>query len=113
MRTAKPSGTAKPAFGAAKLAGFRRQVLPASLAAACLLAHAGLAGAQAGAAKPARLSIDPATIVSPVSPMLYGMMTEEINHSYDGGLYAELLQNRTFRTTWEGLVHRCGTETPR
>jgi alpha-N-arabinofuranosidase len=105
MRTAKPSGTAKPAFGAAKLAGFRRQVLPASLAAACLLAHAGLAGAQAGAAKPARLSIDPATIVSPVSPMLYGMMTEEINHSYDGGLYAELLQNRTFRTTWEGLVH--------
>ena len=24
-----------------------------------------------------------------VSPMLYGLMTEEINHSYDGGLYAE------------------------
>ena len=27
----------------------------------------------------------------------YGLMTEEINHSYDGGLYAELVQNRTFQ----------------
>ncbi len=26
--------------------------------------------------------------------MLYGLMTEEINHSYDGGLYAELIPNR-------------------
>ena len=31
-----------------------------------------------------------------VSPTLYGMMTEEINHSCDGGLYAELIQNRVF-----------------
>ena len=54
---------------------------------------------------PAQLTIDPGTIVTPVSPMLYGMMTEEINHSYDGGLYAELLQNRTFRASWEGVEH--------
>jgi alpha-N-arabinofuranosidase len=27
----------------------------------------------------------------------YGLMTEEINHSYDGGLFAELIQNRTFQ----------------
>src|ERR671927_1628168 len=32
-----------------------------------------------------------------VSPMLYGLMTEEINHSYDGGLYAELIRNRIFK----------------
>jgi len=32
-----------------------------------------------------------------VSPMLYGLMTEEINHSYDGGLYAELISNRIFK----------------
>src|SRR5580700_6667338 len=32
-----------------------------------------------------------------VSPKLYGLMTEEINHSYDGGLYAELIKNRTFK----------------
>jgi alpha-N-arabinofuranosidase len=31
-----------------------------------------------------------------VSPTFYGLMTEEINHSYDGGLYAELIQNRAF-----------------
>jgi alpha-N-arabinofuranosidase len=40
------------------------------------------------------------------------MMTEEINHSYDGGLYAELIQNRAFRTSWVGVEHwdlvRCG-----
>jgi len=32
-----------------------------------------------------------------VSLMLYGLMTEEINHSYDGGLYAELIRNRIFK----------------
>jgi alpha-N-arabinofuranosidase len=29
-------------------------------------------------------------------------MTEEINHSYEGGLYAELIQNRAFHADWEG-----------
>ena len=44
--------------------------------------------------------------VAKVSPMLYGLMTEEINYSYDGGLYAELIQNRTFTGTGaaSGLV---------
>ena len=70
-----------------------------------LLAVAACCGAMAVAQAPARLSIDPSTIVTPVSPTLYGMMTEEINHSYDGGLYAELIQNRTFRGTWEGIEH--------
>ncbi len=32
-----------------------------------------------------------------LSADFYGLMTEEINHSYDGGLYAELLQNRNFK----------------
>jgi alpha-L-arabinofuranosidase len=31
------------------------------------------------------------------SPTFYGLMTEEINHSYDGGLYAELVRNRVFK----------------
>ena len=38
-----------------------------------------------------------------VSPTLYGLMTEEINYSYDGGLYAELVRNRTFRSDWTGF----------
>ena len=50
----------------------------------------------------ATLTIDPSQIVSPVSPTLYGLMTEEINHSYDGGLYAEMVRNRTVRGRWDG-----------
>lgn len=42
------------------------------------------------------LSIQADKIVKESSPTLYGLMTEEINHSYDGGLYAELIQNRAF-----------------
>ena len=41
-------------------------------------------------------TIDANRPVGKVSPLLYGLMTEEINHSYDGGLYAELIQNRAF-----------------
>jgi alpha-N-arabinofuranosidase len=46
----------------------------------------------------ATLTIDVANPVAKVSPTLYGIMTEEINYSYDGGLYAELVSNRTFQT---------------
>ena len=35
-------------------------------------------------------------VTSDVSPLMYGLMTEEINYSYDGGLYAELIRNRAF-----------------
>lgn len=31
-----------------------------------------------------------------INPNMYGIFFEEINHSGDGGLYAELLQNRGF-----------------
>ena len=40
--------------------------------------------AAAASAQVAQLSIDTSKIVHPVSPMLYGLMTEEINHSYEG-----------------------------
>jgi alpha-N-arabinofuranosidase len=41
----------------------------------------------------------------PVSPTLYGLMTEEINYSYDGGLYAELVRNRVFKDDDKVPVH--------
>ena len=41
-------------------------------------------------------TIDASRSAGQVSPTLYGLMTEEINHSYDGGLYAELIRNRAF-----------------
>ena len=59
-----------------------------------LFAFATLALAQ----NPATLTIDTAKPLANVSPTLYGIMTEEINYSYDGGLYAELVSNRTFQT---------------
>ena len=40
-----------------------------------------------------------------VSSNFYGLMTEEINHSYDGGLYGELIQNRSFRDSSDVPTH--------
>ncbi|MGO9317493.1 MAG: alpha-L-arabinofuranosidase C-terminal domain-containing protein [Terracidiphilus sp.] len=40
-----------------------------------------------------------------VSPMLYGLMTEEINFSYDGGLYPELVRDRAIGHGWGALFH--------
>jgi alpha-L-arabinofuranosidase len=77
------------------------RVAQRTLSAAFLLAATSTISAQTPA--PAHLTIDATTIVTPVSPMLYGLMTEEINHSYDGGLYAEMVDNRTFRAHWDGV----------
>lgn len=55
------------------------------------------------AAQSATLTVDATKNVSPVSPTLYGLMTEEINYSYDGGLYAEMVRNRTFQHSWMGF----------
>jgi alpha-N-arabinofuranosidase len=46
---------------------------------------------------PAKIAIQVDKPLHPVSPTLYGMMTEEINYSYDGGLYPEMVKNRTLR----------------
>jgi len=52
----------------------------------------------AGAAPPLPLlHIDASQVTGQVSPLHYGLMTEEINYSYEGGLYGELLRNRTFK----------------
>jgi alpha-L-arabinofuranosidase len=45
-----------------------------------------------------------------VSPMLYGLMTEEINYSYDGGRYAEMVRNRTFSGRRTQPAHWCLVE---
>ena len=46
---------------------------------------------------PTVLQIDAGKVTGRVSPMLYGLMTEEINFAYEGGLYAELIRNRSFK----------------
>src|SRR5262245_11198425 len=62
-------------------------------------------GALLRAQAPATLTIEVNRAKAPVSPTLYGLMTEEINYSYDGGLYAELVRNRTFRSDWTGILN--------
>jgi len=44
-------------------------------------------------AGPTVLQIDAGKVTGKVSPMLYGLMTEEINFAYEGGLYGELIRN--------------------
>jgi alpha-N-arabinofuranosidase len=56
------------------------------------------------AAGPA-VTIDTASPSGKVSPLFYGLMTEEINHSYDGGLYAELVRNRAFLDDASAAAH--------
>jgi len=45
------------------------------------------------------LQIKADQVTTPVSPMLYGLMTEEINYSYEGGLYGEQIRNRAFKAS--------------
>jgi len=49
-----------------------------------------------------------------ISPMFYGIMTEEINYSYEGGLYGELIQNRIFRNPLNSgsILAAAGTREP-
>jgi len=64
-----------------------------------------MAAAAVQAQTPATLSLELSRPKAAVSPTLYGLMTEEINYSYDGGLYAELVSNRTFRSDWSGILN--------
>lgn len=48
------------------------------------------------------LQINADQVKSKSSPILYGLMTEEINYSYDGGLYAEQVRNRNFKESRMG-----------
>jgi alpha-N-arabinofuranosidase len=63
------------------------------------------ANAQTAPRTTAKLTIHADQPVSKVSPTLYGLMTEEINYSYDGGLYAEMVRNRTIEADWSGILH--------
>ena len=47
-----------------------------------------------------------------VSPMLYGLMTEEINYSYEGGLYTQLVPNPSFADMFNPNRGRRGRPSP-
>jgi alpha-N-arabinofuranosidase len=69
-----------------------RRHLSATLSACIILVLAAQTRAQTASVT---VSVDQPGVK--ISPTLYGLMTEEINYSYDGGLYGELIQNRVFQ----------------
>jgi alpha-L-arabinofuranosidase len=77
--------------------------LTLTLVAVLQVAHAQKSAATPQIASGPSLTIHLDQQTRKVSPTLYGLMTEEINHSYDGGLYAEMVRNRTMRETWDGV----------
>ena len=64
--------------------------------------------APASAADPGKIVVQVDKPGAKISPMFYGLMTEEINYSYDGGLYGELIQNRIFKNPTGGGGGRGG-----
>ena len=50
---------------------------------------------------PATMTVDVAQPGIKVSPLLYGIFFEEINRAGDGGIYAEMVQNRSFEDNRE------------
>src|SRR5580698_4374726 len=69
-----------------------------------VLAAIAFTAASSAQSPKATLSIQLDKPLHAVSPTLYGLMTEEINYSYDGGLYAEMVRNRTFYDHgWSGI----------
>ena len=61
-----------------------------------ILLMAGCALFSATAKAQVTIDIDAQQRGPKVSPMLYGIFYEDINHAADGGIYAELIRNRSF-----------------
>jgi hypothetical protein len=51
------------------------------------------------------LQINAGRVTAHTSPTFYGLMTEEINFSYEGGLYGELIRNRTFKANPTNVIY--------
>src|ERR1017187_6134349 len=49
-------------------------------------------------------------ITAHMPPTFHGLMTEEINYAFEGGLYAELIRNRNFKETAPARQNRQNPE---
>jgi alpha-N-arabinofuranosidase len=70
-----------------------------------ILVFTGAAASFSRAQTVPTLQIKADQVVAKASPTLYGLMTEEINYSYEGGLYGELIRNRTFKANPTNAVY--------
>jgi alpha-L-arabinofuranosidase len=66
----------------------RIALLSLALTPVCLISHAQQ--------NPAIISVDVAHPGAPISPQMFGIFFEDINFAADGGLYPELVKNRSF-----------------
>ena len=66
-----------------------------------LLLVAAMGSGSRGEMPTARIEIDSTSREAEIPAALYGIFMEEINHAFDGGIYAELIQNRSFE---EGVL---------
>ena len=80
-------------------------LLAMGLGVAVTWASGGSPGLLAEDVEPGRLTVKVDQPGVKIGRMHFGLMTEEINHSYDGGLYAELVQNRIFKDNSKTPVH--------
>jgi alpha-N-arabinofuranosidase len=69
---------------------------------ACAALASLMLSASAWAQQPVPVTIKVDQPGARIDPIFYGFMTEEINFSYDGGLYAELIRNRIFQDPLPG-----------
>ncbi|PZG02627.1 alpha-L-arabinofuranosidase C-terminal domain-containing protein [Micromonospora deserti] len=70
--------------------------LASGLVGTALLTGAPARGAEAPAALDYTISVDAERAGPRIDPAMYGLFFEDINRAADGGLYAELVQNRSF-----------------
>ena len=76
-----------------------------------IIVAALLAFALPQARQPVTLTVRVEQPGAKIDPIFYGLMTEEINFSYEGGLYAESIRNRTFKAHaqnpmfWNAIGH--------
>jgi hypothetical protein len=79
-----------------------------------LLSFSGTNPVYAAPPAQASITVDAEKSLGAISPLLYGVFFEEINHAGDGGLYAELIQNRSFEDrpdtllAWSPLILKSG-----
>ena len=71
---------------------------------------AALAMAASASAQTHQFDINPTKLGAPIQPTMYGIFFEDINYAADGGLYGEMVKNRSFEfpgffTGWTRFGH--------
>lgn len=83
----------------------RPLLLSVFLSVNCIAMSIGRIVAASAENPPPKMEIDLSQPGFKISPAFNGLMTEEINHSYDGGLYGELIRNRIFKDDPNSPAH--------